>query len=93
MLKDEIYSNQDSLVRKCLKENIFNYEDIKNLFNKEDEEYKEVLEWWLVSSWLCNKLNSKGEVIISNEYGNWWGRTTSGQAIKFDEIIVEIFEK
>lgn len=34
----------------------------------------DVMEWWLVDSWLAERLKREGEVIIE-EYGCcWWGR-------------------
>ena len=63
---------------------------------KIDEEYiypfngDEVLEWWLVTPWLAERLKEQGEVIIE-EYGcYWWGRQSSGQAIYMDGVIQEI---
>ncbi len=63
---------------------------------KIDEEYiypfngDEVLEWWLVTPWLAERLKAQGEVIIE-EYGcYWWGRQSSGQAIYMDGVIQEI---
>jgi hypothetical protein len=53
----------------------------------------EVLEWWRVTEWLCNELRSIGEVVISNEYGQWWGRTTSGQSYIMDGVLQQIAAK
>ena len=50
----------------------------------------EVFEWWVVSSWLRVKLESRGEVILDNDYGTWWGRGTSGQSIELDSVIQDI---
>lgn len=53
---------------------------------------EEVLEWWLVTPYLAQKLQQEGEIIVQ-EYGNsWWGRTTSGQAIRMDGVIRTICE-
>jgi len=32
----------------------------------------------------------KGEPVLMNQHGNYWGRTLSGQAIKLDSVISEI---
>lgn len=50
----------------------------------------EVLEHWIVSNWLAERLSEKGESV-----GEWcgltiWGRCTSGQAICADGIIERI---
>ena len=51
---------------------------------------KEIFEWWIVSSYLYNKLKEKGEVVT--EWGNnfYWGRCTTGQGILLDGVISSI---
>lgn len=44
----------------------------------------EPYEWWRVSGWLCRQLRDIGEVVIDNDYGYWWGRTCTGQAMIMD---------
>lgn len=63
-------------------------ETITNYYNEDTEEYAEVCEWWVVSSWLCDKLKEHGQVVITSE--NIWGRCTSGQAIFLDSVISDI---
>ena len=62
-------------------------DDFKDLYH---EEYKEIYTWYLVTEWFARKLNKKGEVILDNEYGTWWGRTCYGQLIVCDSIIQDI---
>lgn len=50
----------------------------------------EPLEWWAVSEWFATKLKDKGECILDNDYGIWWGRTCSGQAVSMDGVIQDI---
>ena len=63
---------------------------------KIDEEYlypfneDEVLEWWLVTPWLAERLKEQGEIIIDKLGCRWWGRLTSEQAIYMDGVIQEI---
>ena len=63
---------------------------------KIDEEYlypfngEEVLEWWLVTSWLVDRLREQGEIIIDELGCHWWGRMSSGQAIYMDHVMQEI---
>lgn len=52
----------------------------------------EPLEWWVVDSWLCEKLLEIGEVVIDNDYGYWWGRTCSGQGVSQDGTFYRLFE-
>lgn len=51
----------------------------------------EALEHWIVSEWLAEKLEEKGEMILHDFLGlTIWGRTRSGQAILLDGVISEI---
>lgn len=54
---------------------------------------QEIYEWWIVSAWLLHKLKKHGEPIMSNDYGDWWGRCATGQAIKLDYIIEKIYDE
>ena len=54
---------------------------------------QEIFEWWMVSVWLAEKLRSKGEPVLENKYGVWWGRCVSGQAISLDYVIQEIYDE
>lgn len=61
----------------------------------EDGEYKydyeqEIFEWWIVDTWVAKKLEDRGEPILNNDCGIWWGRTTTGQAIAMDYVIADI---
>lgn len=53
-----------------------------------DETPQEIFEWWIVAEYLYNKLKEKGEPVL--EWGNnhYWGRTTTGQAIAMDAVII-----
>ena len=50
----------------------------------------DVMEWWLIDSWLAERLKEQGEIIIDKLGCRWWGRLTSGQAIYMDGVIQEI---
>lgn len=52
----------------------------------------EVMEWWLVDSWLAERLKREGEVIIEQYDCCWWGRLSSEQAIYMDDVIRKIAE-
>jgi hypothetical protein len=48
------------------------------------------MEWWLIDSWLAERLKRENQVIIE-EYGCcWWGRLASGQAVCMDSVIQKI---
>ena len=54
----------------------------------------EVLEHWVVSPWLAERLMERGEVVAQPWEAMWiWGRTNSGQAIAMDGVIVAIAEE
>lgn len=50
----------------------------------------EVLNWWLITSYMTKLLKQINEPILSNDYGQWWGRTCSGQSINQDGTIQKI---
>lgn len=58
-----------------------------------ENEPVEVLEWWTVDDWMKDKLIEQGEAVLVNDYGNWWGRQCSGQAIFLDPVIERIYLK
>lgn len=92
MVNNEILVCQSYLVEELLKKEFFSYEDIENLYVQDGEDWncKEIYEWWSVTGWLAEKLKSHDEPVIDNDFGCWWGRCTTGQAIKMDWIIDQI---
>jgi predicted nucleic acid-binding Zn-ribbon protein len=49
------------------------------------EEYQEIMEWWVVSGWLAEKLKHLGDAaVLESDYETWWGRTETGQALYMD---------
>ncbi len=61
--------------------------------NDYDIEPAEVYEWWLVRDWLARKLRERGQCLIDNDYGTWWGRQTTGQSIHLDKVICDIHDE
>ena len=57
-----------------------------------DPSPQEIFEWWLISDWLADKLKEFEQPVLDMEYGTWWGRTCTGQAIKMDYVIRQIVE-
>ena len=53
-------------------------------------EYKEIFEWWAVSEWLLKRLREHGEPVLDCAEGRWWGRTTTGQAVYLDSVIMDV---
>lgn len=55
-----------------------------------DTDPQEVFEWWLVSDWLAGELDGLGCLLLRNDYGTWWGRTCTGQAIIQDGTLQDV---
>jgi len=83
---EEIQAKENEKTK--LEEEISSIENKIEELEEEQGEVNEPYEWWIVSSWLCDKLKEKGEVVLEDE--NIWGRQTSGQAILLDSVISEI---
>lgn len=60
---------------------------------RDNAEPREVFEWWRVTPWLARHLNEMGQPVIDNEYGEWWGRTTTGQMIILDGVIQAVADR
>lgn len=57
-----------------------------------DPHVHEAYEHWIVSDWLANKLEERGEMVIRDFLGlTIWGRCTTGQAICMDHVINAIY--
>ena len=51
---------------------------------------REIYEHWLISDWLADKLEAKGEKVDRDFAGmTIWARTTTGQSIELDSVIEE----
>jgi len=57
------------------------------------ENPQEPYEWWRISNWLARRLEELDEVILDNDYGVWWGRCGTGQAINLDGTFQRIAER
>ena len=91
-LEDELeeLSNLDDasyLALVALNEKIDLFNELTELRDLESEP-QDIMEFWLVSSFLCEKLQALGHPVLSDE--NIWGRCTSGQAILLDYAITQI---
>lgn len=54
------------------------------------ENPKEIFEWYLVSDWFLERLQEINEPYIENDYGDYWGRCCTGQAICLDYNIQKL---
>lgn len=95
IIQREIYCNQSLLVEELLKKEILPYDEIINCgafkggFDEESEA-QEIFEWYCVSHWLAEELKEVREPVLMNEFGCWWGRTTTGGAIVLDSTFWNI---
>jgi hypothetical protein len=55
-----------------------------------EEEPQDIYEWWIISTYLHDKLKEKGQPVLNDGYMHLWGRTCSGQAILLDYVITQI---
>jgi hypothetical protein len=85
----EVYTDKTDGMTWCCPD----WQELCEEFNIEPYE-TEVLEHWLVSDWLADKLIAKGETVVKDYMGlTIWGRTTSGQAISLDYVIQQIYQE
>lgn len=52
----------------------------------------EIYEWWLVTPYMARALKQFGQPVLWTDYGIWWGRTCTGQAIHLDHVITQCVE-
>jgi hypothetical protein len=88
LFDDAHYEAIDSFIVNCEED----FEDEFDGDRGELEESYEVLEWYVVSTWLYNRLEERGEVVLDNWGLKIWGRRCSGQAVFLDSIMSEIFD-
>lgn len=69
------------------------YSELVHHFDTEGEPV-DILEYHSVSEWLAHQLQDREEAITMDFHGiPVWGRTTSGQDIKMDSVIQEIYQE
>ena len=56
------------------------------------DENDEVFEYWIVSNWLSRKLIDNEECVTEIDNVHVWSRTTTGQSIALDSVILKIAE-
>jgi hypothetical protein len=66
------------------------YEDAWRQAVNDNATDAEVYEWYRVDSWLAKQLAEVGECILDNNYGEWWGRQTTGQALIMDGVLQKV---
>lgn len=84
------YENDKEKLEKTFEKQTSEIEDQISELENEQDEPQEAYEWWAVSEWLEGKLRANNEILLVTDYGTWWGRQTSGQAIEMDYIMEKI---
>ena len=93
IIERHILSNQTNLILHLFKEEIFYFDDILNNDNNNDDEQLEIYQWYLIDDFLYMHLNKHKEPLLKNKLGIWWGRTTFGQSIFIDDVILKIYNE
>ena len=86
---------QDSLVRHLLEQGVegFTQDEIENdeyIDEDGEKQRKDVLQWGHVDKYLACLLDAHHEILLVNDFGAWWGRDQSGQAVYMDSVIRKI---
>lgn len=68
-------------------------QDLIDEIRNNGEDHNEIYEWYLVSDWFLDKLKEIDEPYIDNDYGEYWGRTCTGQSIYLDYSIQKLAYK
>ena len=93
LLKKEVFNFEDiENFTKTQEELLEDGYTQKQIDEGDTTDTREIFEWWVCSDWLIEKLRDLGQPILSNDYGEWWGRCCTGQAIKLDTVIDRIIE-
>ena len=90
IVKTEIFCLCPSLLQDALQgEDGF----LSAMFEADDGDSDDPLQFWLVSEWLAGQLVKEGGRVYDMGDAYVWGRMTVGQAIYMDSIIQRIAEK
>lgn len=75
-----------------LNKDAFKCENCKVTDDNPDDQLKDIMEWYLCDSWMIKQLEKQGEPVLKTDFGDWWGRTCTGQAILLDSVIEKIYD-
>lgn len=106
IIKEGVYCLQNEIVENMLQQEVFQWEDIHNFYYTPDEmlddegpdnqEPHEIFQWFCISNWLAEMLKEIKYPVLINDYGNWMGRISYGQALDMDSVwddVVKQIEK
>jgi hypothetical protein len=92
LVEKYVYRNQTLIVEALIEQKMIVDCDTINYYDS-DGEPSNIQEWWLVEERLLYALEQKGHTILKCEYGEWWGRCTTGQKLVDDWVIQKIAEE
>ena len=74
-VSNHVWLCQSNLVDCLLKEQAcgVSIENIVNEYDEEEDEYREIYEWWVCDPWLLDQLEQRREPILRTDVGDWWG--------------------
>lgn len=74
-----------------------NYGPYDNYFNefveklKDEAREQEVMQWFIVSGWLADKLEKIGQPVLRTDNHTLWGRCCYGQSIELDGTLQKVY--
>ena len=97
-VENNVYANVTGMVTELMQPNIDEWwhlvEQIVETEYEEEQPYaREVFSYFIVNEYLAKYLKEKGEPIEHDFYGSTiWGRTTYGQSISMDGVVIDIYK-
>jgi len=103
---ENIYSDASCWTIKRCREYLDDYADGANCYPSDRKDVRawrdavrdyaqpaEIFEWWLIGdSMAADALRELGQPILDNDFGTWWGRTCTGQAVALDPTFWAIYQ-
>ena len=66
------------------------FDSLENIYDQETDEPQEIMQWYIVSKWLAEKLAEQGEPVADWHGQYFWGRTCCGQGVELDGTFQQI---
>lgn len=83
LVRMHVISNQGLVVEELLRNGLIDEEPIYSAEN-------EIMQWWLITPYLAERLSEQGEIVIEDLGCQWWARQSCGQAIYMDAVMAKI---
>ena len=86
----EVLTLANQLIEDVFKKQEDEFIEIENLIDEETEDYKEIFQYFIVSKYLYDKLNSVNASIFKYKGLFFWGRTDFGQCLSMNHELKQI---